>query len=153
MTSAFSRSLVRSPTSTPKPRAEGRVRASGTQATSRPERERRPSPSAPAKNSATAFAVALFFVMAVGETEARGACRASPPKRRLWRMPFNEEDCICNLPGVGHANSFAVGRRLARRPCRRRQSRVPQEGLRSKFKSVLPFPPCYGGPPLPSLAL
>ena len=48
--------------------------------------ERRPSPSAPAKNSATAFAVALFFVMAVGETEARGACRASPPKRRLWRM-------------------------------------------------------------------
>ena len=38
------------------------------------------------KNSATAFAVALFFVMAVGETEARGACRASPPKRRLWRM-------------------------------------------------------------------
>ena len=55
-------------TSTPKPRAEGS------------------SPSAPAKNSATAFAVALFFVMAVGETEARGACRASPPKRRLWRM-------------------------------------------------------------------
>ena len=52
----------------PKPRAEGS------------------SPSAPAKNSATAFAVALFFVMAVGETEARGACRASPPKRRLWRM-------------------------------------------------------------------
>ena len=62
------------------------MRAGGTQATSRPERERRPSPSAPAKNSATAFAVALFFVMAVGETEARGACRASPPKRRLWRM-------------------------------------------------------------------
>ena len=52
----------------PKPRAEGS------------------SPSAPAKNSATAFAVALFFVMPVGETEARGACRASPPKRRLWRM-------------------------------------------------------------------
>ena len=48
--------------------------------------ERRPSPSAPAKNSATAFAVALFFVMAVGESEARGACRASPPKRRLRRM-------------------------------------------------------------------
>ena len=61
-------SRLRSPTSTPKPRAEGS------------------SPSAPAKNSATAFAVALFFVMAVGETEARGACRASPPKRRLWRM-------------------------------------------------------------------
>ena len=61
-------SRLRSSTSTPKPRAEGS------------------SPSAPAKNSATAFAVALFFVMAVGETEARGACRASPPKRRLWRM-------------------------------------------------------------------
>ena len=73
------------------------------------------------------------------------ACRASPPKRRLWRMPFNEEDCLCNLPGVGHANSFAAGRRLARRPCRRRQSRAPQEGLRSKFKSVPPFSPCYGG--------
>ena len=67
-TPALLRSLVRSPTSTPKPRAEGS------------------SPSAPAKNSATAFAVALFFVMAVGETEAREACRASPPKRRLWRM-------------------------------------------------------------------
>ena len=61
-------SLCAVSTSTPKPRAEGS------------------SPSAPAKNSATAFAVALFFVMAVGETEARGACRASPPKRRLWRM-------------------------------------------------------------------
>ena len=55
-------------------------------AANRPRRQPRPSPSAPAKNSATAFAVALFFVMAVGETEARGACRASPPKRRLWRM-------------------------------------------------------------------
>ena len=43
----------------PKPRAEGS------------------SPSAPAKNSATAFAVALFFVMAVGESEARGACRGA----------------------------------------------------------------------------
>ena len=53
------------------------MRAGGTQATSRPERERRPSPSAPAKNSATAFAVALFFVMAVGESEARGACRGA----------------------------------------------------------------------------
>ena len=28
------------------------------------------------------------------------------------------------------------GRRLARRPCRRRQSRAPQEGLPSKFKSL-----------------
>ena len=39
----------------------------------------------------------------------------------------------------------------ARRPRRRRQSRAPQEGLRSKFKSVPPFPPCYGGvvPPFP----
>ena len=92
----------------------------------------------PAKHSATAFAVALFFVMAVGETEARGACRASPPSasvadaaRRGWRS----------------------GRRLARRPCRRRQSRAPQEGLRSKFKSVPPFSPCYGGscPPFPAL--
>ena len=68
MTSAFSRSLVRSPTSTPKPRAEGS------------------SPSAPAKKTSTASAVLVFFVMVVGETEARGACRASPPKRRLWRM-------------------------------------------------------------------
>ena len=37
-TPAFPCSLARSPTSTPKPRAEGRVRASGTQVTSRPER-------------------------------------------------------------------------------------------------------------------
>ena len=56
---------VRFPTPTPKPRAEGS------------------SPSAPAKNSATAFAVALFFVMAVGETEARGACRGA--SERQWR--------------------------------------------------------------------
>ena len=55
-------------TSTPKPRAEGS------------------SPSAPAKKTSTASAVLVFFVMVVGETEARGACRASPPKRRLWRM-------------------------------------------------------------------
>ena len=68
VTQPLPRSPVRFPTPTPKPRAESS------------------SPSAPAKNSATAFAVALFFVMAVGETEARGACRASPPKRRLWRM-------------------------------------------------------------------
>ena len=38
MTPAFSCSQLRFPTSTPKPRAEGRVRASGTQVTSRPER-------------------------------------------------------------------------------------------------------------------
>ena len=80
---------------------------------------------------------------------SKTACRASPPKRCLWRMPFNEEDCLCNLPGVGHANSFAAGRRLARRPRRRRQSRAPQEGLRSKFNSVPPFPPCYDGDHLP----
>ena len=40
-TSPLSRSPVCSPTSTPKPRAEGRVRAGGTQATSRPSRQAR----------------------------------------------------------------------------------------------------------------
>ena len=74
---------VRSPTSTPKPRAEGRVRAGGTQATSRPERERRPSPSAPAKKERQASACLSFFVVTGGEASARGACRGA--SERQWR--------------------------------------------------------------------
>ena len=57
---SFPRSLVHPPTSTPKPRAEGRVRAGGTQATSRPERERRSSPSAPAKKPAKTLGFCRF---------------------------------------------------------------------------------------------
>ena len=67
-TPVLTRSLVRSPTSTPKPRAEGS------------------SPSAPAKKERQASACLSFFVVTGGEASARGACRASPPKRRLWRM-------------------------------------------------------------------
>ena len=67
-------------------RVVGRVRASGTQATSRPRRQPRPSPSAPAKKERQASACLSFFVVTGGEASARGACRASPPKRRLWRM-------------------------------------------------------------------
>ena len=86
VTSAFSRSPMCSPHIHSKTACRG-ASACRWHASYEPTgAERRPSPSAPAKNSATAFAVALFFVMAVGETEARGACRASPPKRRLWRM-------------------------------------------------------------------
>ncbi len=48
--------------------------------------ERRPSPSAPAKKERQASACLSFFVVTGGEASARGACRASPPKRRLWRM-------------------------------------------------------------------
>ena len=84
MTSAFSRSLVRSPTSTPKPRAEGRVRAGGTQATSRPERERRPSPSAPAKNGEVSRVLTSPFFVSVPNVLAtrcgcalRSACRGA----------------------------------------------------------------------------
>ena len=62
------RSLLHSLTSTPKPRAEGS------------------SPSAPAKKERQASACLSFFVVTGGEASARGACRASPPKRRLWRM-------------------------------------------------------------------
>lgn len=54
-TASLPRSLVRSSTSTPKLRAES----------SRPF--------APAKKTSTASAVLVFFVMVVGETEARGA--------------------------------------------------------------------------------
>ena len=84
MTSAFSRSLVRSPTSTPKPRAEGRVRASGTQATSRPERERRQVLLPLPKKSGIASAVPDFFVSERKDLAARfarrptcGACRGA----------------------------------------------------------------------------
>ena len=60
----------------PKPRAEGS------------------SPSAPAKNrEASTMLASLFFVSAHKDSATRcarrpacGACRASPPKRRLWRM-------------------------------------------------------------------
>ena len=62
------RSPVRFLTSTPKPRAEGS------------------SPSAPAKKERQAPACLSFFVVTGVEASARGACRASPPKRRLWRM-------------------------------------------------------------------
>ena len=72
---SFPRSLVHPPTSTPKPRAEGRVRAGGTQATSRPERERRPSPSAPAKNrEASTMLASLFFVSAHKDSATRHGC-------------------------------------------------------------------------------
>ena len=62
------RSPARFLTSTPKPRAEGS------------------SPSAPAKIERQASACLSFFVVTGGEASARGARRASPPKRRLWRM-------------------------------------------------------------------
>ena len=75
VTSAFSRSPMCSPTSTPKPRAEGS------------------SPSAPAKNSATAFAVALFFVIGrnvlatrCGRRPACGACRGASACR--WHASY-----------------------------------------------------------------
>ena len=58
-TQSLLRSLFAVSTSTPKPRAEGS------------------SPSAPAKKTSTAFAVLVFFVMVVGETEARGAWRGA----------------------------------------------------------------------------
>ena len=75
VTPALLRSRLRSPTSTPKPRAEGRVRAGGTQATSRPERERRPSPSAPAKNrEASTMLASLFFVSAHKDSATRHGC-------------------------------------------------------------------------------
>ena len=68
MTPALPHYPLRFPTSTPKPRAEGS------------------SPSAPAKKERQASACLSFFVVTGGEASARGACRASPPKRRLWRM-------------------------------------------------------------------
>ena len=81
----------------------------------------------------TSACLSLFFRSdwgrSLGTRSVSGIAAEAPPvadaARRGWRS----------------------GRRLARRPRRRRQSRAPQEGLRSKFKSVPPFSPCYGGVP------
>ena len=55
--------------------------------------ERRPSPSAPAKNGEVSRVLTSPFFVSVPNILAtrcgcalRSACRASPPKRRLWRM-------------------------------------------------------------------
>ena len=101
----------------PKPRAEGS------------------SPSAPAKNSATAFAVALFFVMAVGETEARGACRASPPKRRLWRMQRGGDGAAVGDWQGGPAAADRAGHR--KRACEASSS--PSLHFRHAMEEFPPF--------------
>ena len=87
----------------------------------------------PCQKRETSVCLSLFFRSdwgrSLGTRSVSGIAAEAPPvadaARRGWRS----------------------GRRLARRPRRRRQSRAPQEGLRSKFKSVPPFSPCYGGVP------
>ena len=92
VTPALPRSLCAVSTSTPKPRAEerwppvalcraglgsrlGRCWALPT-GEQHPSRQARLSPSAPAKNSATAFAVALFFVIERNVLATRHGCAA-----------------------------------------------------------------------------
>ena len=74
-TPTLPRSLVCFPTSTPKPRVVGRVRAGGTQATSRPSRQARPSPSAPAKiREVSTMLASLFFVSGHKGSATRHGC-------------------------------------------------------------------------------
>ena len=74
-TPTLPRSLVCFPTSTPKPRVVGRVRAGGTQATSRPSRQARPSPSAPAKiREVSTMLASLFFVSGHKGSATRCGC-------------------------------------------------------------------------------
>ena len=40
----------------------------------------------PCQKRETSVCLSLFFRSDWGQASARGACRASPPKRRLWRM-------------------------------------------------------------------
>ncbi len=40
----------------------------------------------PCQKRETSVCLSLFFRSNWGQASARGACRASPPKRRLWRM-------------------------------------------------------------------
>ena len=43
-------------------------------------------PFCPCQKRETSVCLSLFFRSNWGQASARGACRASPPKRRLWRM-------------------------------------------------------------------
>ena len=90
----------------------------------------------------------LFFLLVFRKTRQRGAaapcavaCRASPPKRRLWRMQRGGDGAAVSDWQGGPAAADRAGQ--------------PQEGLRSKFKSVPSFSPCHGGDclPLPTLFL
>ena len=84
-TPALPCSLLHFPTSTPKPRAEGRASASG--ALPRADRSGAKTKSfCPCQKRETSVCLSLFFRSNWGQASARGACRASPPKRRLWRM-------------------------------------------------------------------
>ena len=97
-TPVLTRSLVRSPTSTPKPRAEGS------------------SPSAPAKNGATAFAVALFFVTGRNVLATRHGCALRSACRgvseRQWRSAANRprrqpRQVLLPLPKTGGNTAFS----------------------------------------------
>ena len=73
-------------------RAEGRWSPVAT-VQRRPRRQPRPSPSTPAKNGEVSRVLTSPFFVSVPNVLAtrcgcalRSACRASPPKRRLWRM-------------------------------------------------------------------
>ena len=103
-----------------------------------PSRQARPSPSAPAKNSATAFAMALFFVIGRNVLATRcarrlacGACRGDLQPGGLRPAPVSAAASV----GAGRSplgSSTRAGRR---------------------DKSVSPSPSCYGGVTLPFSAL
>ena len=110
-------SRLRSSTSTPKPRAEGS------------------SPSAPAKKERQASACLSFFVVTGGEASARGACRASPPKRRLWRMQRGGDGAAVGDWQGGPAAADRAGHR--KRACEASSS--PSLHFRHAMEEFPPF--------------
>ena len=101
----------------PKPRAEGS------------------SPSAPAKKERQAPACLSFFVVTGVEASARGACRASPPKRRLWRMQRGGDGAAVGDWQGGPAAADRAGHR--KRACEASSS--PSLHFRHAMEEFPPF--------------
>ena len=107
----------------PKPRAEGS------------------SPSAPAKKERQTSACLSFFVVTGGEASARGACRASPPKRRLWRMQRGGDGAAVGDWQGGPAVADRAGHR--KRACEASSS--PSLHFRHVMEELLPLFQVYLG--------
>ena len=93
------------------------------------------SPSAPAKKERQAPACLSFFVVTGGEASARGACRASPPKRRLWRMQRGGDGAAVGDWQGGPAAADRAGHR--KRACEASSS--PSLHFRHAMEEFPPF--------------
>ncbi len=101
----------------------------------------KPSPSAPAKKERQASACLSFFVVTGGEASARGACRASPPKRRLWRMQRGGDGAAVGDWQGGPAVADRAGHR--KRACEASSS--PSLHFRHVMEELLPLFQVYLG--------